>query len=246
MALATPPALAVEDNDSGGNADKAKSCPRGARYSERKGRCVKTSCGTGQAWSSGVEACVDGNSAALTDEDLYLAGRDLGQEARYVEALQLFFRMKNREQARVLSSIGYSTRKLGDIDKGINYYHQALERDPDYTKSRQYLGEAYLQKGDVGKAKEQLIDARVDFDDYELWWRLQPTSPAKTTPSGRRGQKRAQIPYWLDQRPSSRGTLTRMTQNSVRQSNDCLARNLGASFQEQRHHHGSFVQASLL
>ena len=104
MALATPPALAVEDNDTGGNADKAKSCPRGARYSERKGRCVKTSCGTGQVWSSGVEACVDGNSAALTDEDLYLAGRDLGQEARYVEALQLFFRMKNREQARVLSS----------------------------------------------------------------------------------------------------------------------------------------------
>ena len=48
MALATPPALAVEDNDTGGNADKAKSCPRGARYSERKGRCVKTSCGTGQ------------------------------------------------------------------------------------------------------------------------------------------------------------------------------------------------------
>ena len=172
MALATPPALAVEDNDTGGNADKAKSCPRGARYSERKGRCVKTSCGTGQAWSSGVEACVDGNSAALTDEDLYLAGRDLGQEARYVEALQLFFRMKNREQARVLSSIGYSTRKLGDIDKGINYYHQALERDPDYTKARQYLGEAYLQKGDVGKAKEQLIEIANrcggPCDDYEL------------------------------------------------------------------------------
>ncbi len=172
MALASPPALAVEDNDTGGNADKAKSCPRGARYSESKGRCVKTSCGTGQAWSSGVEACVDGNSAALTDEDLYLAGRDLGQEARYVEALQLFFRMKNREQARVLSSIGYSTRKLGDIDKGINYYHQALERDPDYTKARQYLGEAYLQKGDVGKAKEQLIEIANrcggPCDDYEL------------------------------------------------------------------------------
>jgi tetratricopeptide (TPR) repeat protein len=172
MALATPPAFAVEDNDTAGNADKAKSCPGGARYSESKGRCVKTSCGTGQAWSSGIEACVDGNSAALTDGDLYLAGRDLGQEARYAEALQLFFRMKNREQARVLSSIGYSTRKLGDVDKGINYYHQALERDPDYTKARQYLGEAYLQKGDVGKAKAQLIEIANrcggPCDDYEL------------------------------------------------------------------------------
>ena len=107
-------------------------------------------------WSSGIEACVDGNSAALTDDDLYLAGRDLGQQAHYAEALKLFFRVKNREQARVLSSIGYSTRKLGDVDKGIDYYHQALAIDPDFTKARQYLGEAYLQKGDVAKAKEQL------------------------------------------------------------------------------------------
>jgi tetratricopeptide (TPR) repeat protein len=64
------------------------------------------------------------------------------------------------------------TRKLGDVDKGINYYHQALERDPNYTKARQYLGEAYLQKGDVGNAKEQLneIGNRCGgpCDDYEL------------------------------------------------------------------------------
>ena len=110
--------------------------------------------------------------AALTDDDIYLAGRDLGQQAHYAEALKLFFRVKNREQARVLNSIGYSTRKLGDVDKGIDYYHQALAIDPNFTKARQYLGEAYLLKGDVGKAKEQL-DEIADrcggpCDDYEL------------------------------------------------------------------------------
>ena len=109
-------------------------------------------------WSSGVEACVDGNSAALTDDDLYLAGRDLGQDAHYAEALHLFFRIKNREQARVLSSIGYSTRKLGDLDKGLDYYHQALALDPNYLRAREYLGEGYLQKGDVAEAKEQLME----------------------------------------------------------------------------------------
>jgi tetratricopeptide (TPR) repeat protein len=123
-------------------------------------------------WSSGVDACLDGNSAALSDDDLYLAGRDLGQEAHYAEALKLFFRIKNQEQARVLSSIGYSTRKLGDIDKGIDYYHQALAIDPGYTKVREYLGEAYLQKGDVVKAKEQLMEIADrcggPCDDYEL------------------------------------------------------------------------------
>src|SRR5262249_29823930 len=69
-------------------------------YSEKKHGCVSTNCGTAQIWSSGVEACVDGSSASLSDDDLYIAGRELGQQARYAEALKLFFRIKNREQAR--------------------------------------------------------------------------------------------------------------------------------------------------
>jgi len=174
LALTVPHAFAVEDmeDNAGTKGGQAKSCPKGARYSEKKRGCVKTSCGTGQVWSNGVEACLDGNSASLSDDDLYIAGRDLGQQAHYAEALKLFFRIKNREQARVLGSIGYSTRKLGDVDKGIDYYHEALAIDPGYTKVREYLGEAYLQKGDVAKAKEQLMEIADrcggPCDDYEL------------------------------------------------------------------------------
>ena len=176
LVLAVPRAHAVEEmrqfNKDDTKTGRTKACPKGERYSERKRDCVKTSCGTGQVWSSGVEACLDGNSASLSDDDLYIAGRELGQQAHYAEALKLFFRIKNREQARVLSSIGYSTRKLGDVDKGIGYYHQALAIDPGYTKVREYLGEAYLQKGDVVKAKEQLMEIADrcggPCDDYEL------------------------------------------------------------------------------
>ena len=158
--LGVPPAFAVEEmrefNDGGKKAGRTKSCPKGARYSEKKRGCVKTSCGAGQVWSSGVDACLDGNSASLTDEDLYLAAGDFVLEARYADALPLLFRIKDRNTPQVLNLIGYSTRKLGDVDKGIDYYHQALAIDPDYTKARQYLGEAYLLKDDVAKAKEQL------------------------------------------------------------------------------------------
>ena len=191
--LGASPAVAVEENpysdtDRYGKAKtgkaktgkakagrrRAKSCPKDFRYSERKRSCVKikTSCGAGQVWSGRVETCLDGNSAALTDDDLYLAAYDLGQQNRYAEALQLLFRTKNRQQPRVLNSIGYSTRKLGDIDTGIDYYHQALAVDPDYTKARQYLGEAYLQKDDVDKAKAQLVEIGErcggPCEDYEL------------------------------------------------------------------------------
>ena len=146
LALALPPAFAVEEmrefNDGGKKAGRTKSCPKGARYSEKK------------------------------REDLYLAAGEFVLEARYAEALPLLFRIKDRNTPQVLNLIGYSTRKLGDIDKGIDYYRQALAVDPDYTKARQYLGEAYLLKNDVGKAKEQL-DEIADrcggpCEDYEL------------------------------------------------------------------------------
>ena len=176
LVLAVPRAHAVEEmrqfNKDDTKTGRTKACPKGERYSERKRDCVKTSCGTGQVWSGGVDACLDGNSASLTDEDLYLAAGDLVLEARYADALPLLFRIRDRNNPQVLNLIGYSTRKLGDVDKGIDYYHRALAIDPNYTKARQYLGEAYLLKDDVAKAKEQLMEIADrcggPCDDYEL------------------------------------------------------------------------------
>jgi tetratricopeptide (TPR) repeat protein len=110
--------------------------------------------------------------ASLSDEDLYLAAGELVLDARYAEALPLLFRIKDRDTPQVLNLTGYSMRKLGDVDKGIDYYQKALALDPGYTKARQYLGEAYLLKDDVGKAKEQL-DEIADrcggpCEDYKL------------------------------------------------------------------------------
>jgi tetratricopeptide (TPR) repeat protein len=177
LILAVPRAHAVEEmrqfnKDGGKKAGNTKSCPSGQRYSEKKRGCVRTSCGTGQVWSSGVDACLDGNSASLSDEDLYLAAGDLVLKARYADALPLLFRIRDRNDPQVLNLIGYSTRKLGDVDKGIDYYHRALAIDPNYTKARQYLGEAYLLKDDVAKAKEQLMEIADrcggPCEDYEL------------------------------------------------------------------------------
>jgi len=176
LVLAVPRAHAVEEmrqfNKDDTKTGRTKACPKGERYSERKRDCVKTSCGAGQVWSSGVDACLDGNSASVTAEALYLAAADLVLEARYADALPLHFRIRDRNNPQVLNLIGYSTRKLGDVDKGIDYYHRALAIDPNYTKARQYLGEAYLLKDDVAKAKEQLMEIADrcggPCDDYEL------------------------------------------------------------------------------
>jgi tetratricopeptide (TPR) repeat protein len=170
-ALVIEPALAVEEipysdvdrygqSKSKKKSRKAKSCPKGTQYSKRRGACVRqrSSCATGQVWSRDAGACLDSKSLALSDEDLYAAAYERSQSGQYAEALTFLFRIENRQQPKVLNSIGYSTRKLGAIHTGMEYYHQALALDPNYTKTRQYLGEAYLQKDNVDKAKEQLAE----------------------------------------------------------------------------------------
>ena len=68
--------------------------------------------------------------------------------------------------------IGFSLRKLGRVDEAMGYYHKVLAAYPDRTTTRQYLGEAYLQIGEAGKAKEQLAEIAkrcgVACEDYRL------------------------------------------------------------------------------
>jgi len=52
--------------------------------------------------------------------------------------------------------VGYSSRKLGQHDDAIDAYQKALAIKFDYAPAREYLGEAYLEKGQVAPAREQL------------------------------------------------------------------------------------------
>ena len=54
----------------------------------------------------------------------------------------------------------------------MGYYHRVLAAHPERTTTRQYLGEAFLQIGEPGKAKEQLAEigkrCGVACEDYQL------------------------------------------------------------------------------
>jgi tetratricopeptide (TPR) repeat protein len=130
-------------------------CAAGYKYSAKKKACTKVSCGMGRVWSGEEQACIGDHSAALTDQAFYTEARARADEGRFHEALDLLARIN---KPRVLNMIGYSTRKLGDLDKGLEYYHKALALDPDYLLAREYLGEGYLQKGDPVQAKGQLME----------------------------------------------------------------------------------------
>ena len=63
-------------------------------------------------------------------------------------------------------------RKLGNVDEAMGYYQRVLAAYPDRTTTRQYLGEAFLQIGDLGRAREQLAEIAnrcgMACEDYQL------------------------------------------------------------------------------
>ena len=67
LAFAVPQAFAVDGGGDSGDTKAGKSCPSGQRFSEKKHGCVRTSCGTGQVWSSGVDEAI---AAHVTGESI--------------------------------------------------------------------------------------------------------------------------------------------------------------------------------
>lgn len=114
-----------------------------------------TKCKRGEVWDAKAKKCAQAKSG-IDDESLYAAGRDLANYGRYEEAIQVLALAANKKDPRILNYLGYSNRKIGNIELGMEYYKAALAEDPSYTLVREYLGEAHLIKGDVNSAKEQL------------------------------------------------------------------------------------------
>ena len=100
--------------------------------------------------------CVRQQSGVLPDKTLADYAYVLAKAERYQEALQVLDLMQDRNTAEALNYRGYATRKLGRVDEGIGYYLKSVSLDPKYAEVREYLGEAYVTKGDLARAKEQL------------------------------------------------------------------------------------------
>ncbi len=60
------------------------------------------------------------------------------------------------QQADVYNLLGFTLRKTGDYKTSLTYYTKALELQPDHKAAREYLGELYVETGNMDKAKEQL------------------------------------------------------------------------------------------
>ena len=117
----------------------------GPAYAQ-KGEPKKPKCGTKSNHCKGE----------LRDDELFYAGYWLARKGDFKLALHYLNQAENKSDPRILTYIGYSSRKLGHTEAAMGYYAQALAVKPDYVVARAYLGEAFLQSGEPAKAAEQL------------------------------------------------------------------------------------------
>ncbi len=83
--------------------------------------------------------------------------REKIKSKNYAGAIEELKKISDTNQhADVYNLIGFSLRKSGDVKSALTYYTKALEFDPNHRAAREYLGELYVETGNVEKAKEQL------------------------------------------------------------------------------------------
>jgi Flp pilus assembly protein TadD len=63
---------------------------------------------------------------------------------------------EDTQQADVYNLLGFTLRKTGDFKTSLTYYTKTLELQPDHKAAREYLGELYVETGNMEKAREQL------------------------------------------------------------------------------------------
>lgn len=93
--------------------------------------------------------------AQPTDYDL---GVKAVQAGDYQHALTLLEKVVKADprNADAWNYLGLSHRKLKRFDQSLAAYQKALAINPDHRGANEYLGELYLQTGEVEKARERL------------------------------------------------------------------------------------------
>ena len=138
LSLLASGAARADGGGGGGGGSDRQTCPGGYVYDARTNSCVKQQAGL------------------LPDQELTDYAYALIKTGRYGDAIGVLDILENPNTAVALNYRGYATRKLGQVDEGIGYYLKSVALDPHYPQVREYLGEAYLVKGDTASAKAEL------------------------------------------------------------------------------------------
>lgn len=100
----------------------------------------------------------DGGSEASPAD--YERAVKLIEAADYGAAIRILEKANRKESgnADVLNMLGYAHRKLDRMETALDFYQEALAIEPRHLGANEYLGELYLETGELGKAEERLAE----------------------------------------------------------------------------------------
>src|SRR5882757_6309683 len=64
--------------------------------------------------------------------------------------------LATNQHADVYNLMGFSLRKSGDYKQAYTFYRKALDFDPQHKGALEYLGELYVETGQIDKARENV------------------------------------------------------------------------------------------
>ena len=97
-------------------------------------------------------------------------GKSDKAEKRYKKAFKLLLvsNKKKPNNPDTLNYLGFTSRKLGDFEKGENYYLEGLAIEPGHVGINEYLGELYVVTNRIELARERLnVLTKCNCEEYE-------------------------------------------------------------------------------
>ena len=97
-------------------------------------------------------------------------GKNEKAQKKYANAQKLLLKSNKKKplQADTLNYLGFTTRKLGDYEKGEEFYLQGLQIEPNHRGINEYLGELYIVTNRMDLAKERLnVLKSCDCKEYK-------------------------------------------------------------------------------
>jgi cytochrome c-type biogenesis protein CcmH/NrfG len=117
---------------------------------------LAASIGLGPVLVAGPARAVDNMSSSSDAPDLTSVRAKIAAKNYAAALAELRDLAEDTQQADVYNLMGYTLRKTGDFKTSLTYYTKALELQPDHKAAREYLGELYVETGNLTKATEQL------------------------------------------------------------------------------------------
>jgi tetratricopeptide (TPR) repeat protein len=106
------------------------------------------------------ESMVAKNNLAMILVDDQASESDIAQAVTYLEDISSI------EQAASLDTAGWVNLKAGNVEEAINLLERAVALAPQAAELHYHLGIAYVQSGDITKAKEHLTIAVESEQEY--------------------------------------------------------------------------------